>query len=112
VSFEIENDRLAVPSTSEPLEKVDPFVTMHFGVVTARRPFTKAGLLAVTEHLLGKLWILALSPWMISAGVLPLSQARQALADVYRIWDTTSEPKSESGFSTHELEVVASHTVQ
>jgi hypothetical protein len=89
-------------STNEPLEKDDPFVTMRFDVVTAGRPFTKTGLVAVTEHLLGKLWILALSPWMTSAGLLPVSQARQALADVYKIWDTSSEPKSDSRFSTGE----------
>jgi hypothetical protein len=113
VSFEIEHDLRGHPSTNEPLEKVDPFVTLRFDVVTAGRPFTKAGLVALTEHLLGKLWILALSPWMICAGILPLSQARQMLTDVYRIWDTTSEPKSGSGFPTGEaLESSASHTVQ
>ena len=26
------------------------------------------------------------------AGVLPLSQARQIMADMYKIWDTTSDP--------------------
>jgi hypothetical protein len=113
VSFDIEHDLRGHPSTNEPLEKVDPFVTLRFDVVTAGRPFTKAGLVAVTERLLGKLWILALSPWMICAGVLPLSQARHMLADVYEIWDTTSEPKSDSRFSTDEgLDSSASHTVQ
>ena len=113
VCFEIEHDLPGHPGTNEQLEKGDPFVTLRFDVATAGRPFSKAGLVAVTEHLLGKLWILALSPWMICAGVLPLSQARQMLADVYKIWDTTSEPKSDSRFSTDErLESSASHTVQ
>jgi hypothetical protein len=88
-------------------------VTLRFDVVTAGRPFTKAGLVAVTERLLGRLWILALSPWMISAGLLPMSQARQALADVHKIWDATSEPNFQSRFSTGERsESSASHTIQ
>jgi hypothetical protein len=74
VFFEIENDCVDIPSTNEPLEKVDPFVTMRFDVVTAGRSFTKPGLAAVTEYLLGKLWILTLSPCMISAGLLPVRQ--------------------------------------
>jgi hypothetical protein len=76
------------------MEKDDPLVTMHFDVATAGRPFTKAGLVAVAELLLRKLWDLALSPWTISAGVLPFSQARQIMGDVYRIWDTTRDPNS------------------
>ena len=102
VSFEIENDCVDILSTNDSVENADPFVTLYFDVVSAGRPFTKTGLVAVTERLLGKLWTLALSPWIISAGILPLSQARQILADVYTIWDTTSEPKSESGISTGE----------
>jgi hypothetical protein len=113
VSFEVENDCVKIPSTNDSVENADPFVTMRFDVVTARRPFTKAGLVAVTEHLLGKLWILALSPWMICAGILPLSHARHILADVYKIWDTMSELKPEGGFSAGEgLESSASHSVQ
>jgi hypothetical protein len=113
VSFEVENDRVDIPSPNDPLENVDPFVIMHFDVVTAGRPFTKAGLVAVTERLLGKLWNVALSPWKMSAGVLPMSQARQILADVHKIWDTTSEPKFQSRFSTCEWqESSASRTVQ
>ena len=84
------------------MENADPFVTTHFDGVTAGRPFTKVGLVAVTELLLGKLWNLTLSPWKISAGVLPFSHARRILADVYKIWDTTSDPKSESRFSSGE----------
>ena len=113
VSFEVENERVDIPSTNDSLENFDPFVMLHFDVVTAGRPFTKAGLVAVTELLIGKLWNLALSPWVISAGVLPLSQARQIVADVYRVWDTTSEPKFQSRFSTCEwLESSASQKVQ
>ena len=98
VSFEIENDRVDILSTSDSVEKDDPLVTMHFDVNTAGRPFTKAGLLAVAELLLGNLWDLALSPWKISAGVIPFNHAREIIALVYKIWDTTSEPKAESGF--------------
>jgi hypothetical protein len=96
VSFEIEDDCVAIRGTDDPAEKDDPFVTMHFDVATAGRPFTKAGLVAVAELLLGNLWNLALSPWKISAGILPFSLARQIMVPVYRIWDTTSEPKAES----------------
>jgi hypothetical protein len=99
VSFEIDNDCVDIMSTNDSAEKADPLVTMHFDVATAGRPFTKAGLVAVTEFLLGNLWDLALSPWKISAGVLPFSQARQIMEHVYKIWDTTSEPKAETGFS-------------
>ncbi len=112
VSFEVENDCVDMLSTNDSVEKVDAFVTMHFDVATAGRPFTKAGLLAVTELLLGKLWDIMLSPWKISAGLLPLSRARQIIADVYKIWDTTSNAKSESGFpSGEELESSGSHTI-
>jgi hypothetical protein len=97
VSFGIEDDCVAIPGTDDPAEKDDPFVTMHFDVATAGRPFTKAGLVAVAELLLGSLWNLALSPWKISAGVLPFSLAHQIMVPVYRIWETTSEPKAESG---------------
>jgi hypothetical protein len=113
VTFEIENDCVNVLGTNDSVKNVDPFVTLRFDVVTAGRPFTKAGLVAVTERLLGKLWILALSPWMISAGLLPVTQARQTLADVYKIWDATSDPKSGMGFSSGEgLESSVSHSIQ
>ena len=95
-SFGIEDDCVAIPGTDDPAENDDPFVTMHFDAATAGRPFTKAGLVAIAELLLGNLWNLALSPWKISAGVLPFSLARQIMVPVYRIWDTTSEPKAES----------------
>ena len=112
VSFEVENDCVDMLSTHDSVEKVDAFVTMRFDVATAGRPFTKAGLVAVTELLLGKLWELALSPWKISAGLLPLSRARQIIADVYKIWDTTSAPNSESGFpSGEELGPSTPHTI-
>jgi hypothetical protein len=113
VSFEIGNDCLDILSTNASVENADPFVTLHFDVVTAGRPFTKARLVMITELLLGKVWNLALSPWMISAGVLPLNQARQSLDDVFRIWDKTSKPKSGSRFWTgKELNASASHTIQ
>jgi hypothetical protein len=94
VSFEIQNHCVDMLSPDDPMEKDDPLVTMHFDVATAGRPFTKAGLVAAAELLLGKLWDLALSPWKISAGVLPLSHARQIMGDVYRIWEATNDPKS------------------
>ena len=113
VSFEIENDCVDITSTNDPVETDDPFVTMHFDGTAAGRPFTKGGLVAVAELLLGDLWDLALSPWKISAGVLPFSDARQILAEVYKVWDTTSEPKAGSGSSTGEgLGSSASYTVQ
>jgi len=93
VSFEIENHCVDIASTSDSPEN---------DVATAGRPFTKAGLVAVTELLPGKLWSLALSPWKISAGVLPLSLALQIIADTHGVWDRTSEPKSESGFRSGE----------
>lgn len=97
VSFAIENDCVDIVSTNDSMEKDDPLVTMLFDAATAGRPFTKAGLVAVTEFLLGHLWEIALSPWKITAGVLPFSLARQLLAHVYKIWDTTREPTAESG---------------
>jgi hypothetical protein len=113
VSFEIESDRVDIMSTNDSVEKDDPFGTMHFDVTTAGRPFTKAGLVAVTEHLLGKLWDLALSPWKISAGVIPFSHAREIMAHVYEVWDTTSEPKAESAFQPdRELKSSDSQTIQ
>jgi hypothetical protein len=98
VSFQIEHDCVDILSTNDSVKKDDPFVTMHFDVATASRPFTKAGLVAISELLLGNLWDLALSPWQVSAGVLPFSRARQMMALVYKIWDTTSEPKAEGAF--------------
>lgn len=99
-------------STNDSTEKDDPFVTMHFDVATAGRPFTKAGLVAVTEFLLGNLWNVVLSPWKISAGVLPFNHSRQIMEQVYKIWDTTSEPKAESGFSAcQELKPSGSQTI-
>jgi len=113
VSFKIEHDCVDILSTNASVANAEPFLTLHFDVVTAGRPFTKPGLLAVADVLLGKIWNVSLSPWMISAGLLPVSQARQILAEVYKIWDTTSVPKSEGRFLSHEgLESSASHTVQ
>jgi hypothetical protein len=97
VSFEIANDCLDMLSTNDSMEKDDPFVTMHFDVATADRAFTKAGLLAVAELLLGQLWDLTLSPWKVSAGVLPFSIARGMMVQVSTIWDTTSERNVENG---------------
>jgi len=112
VSFEIENDCLAIISTNDSVETDDSFVTMHFDVVTAG-PFYKVWLVTVADVLLGKLWDLALSPWKVSAGVLPFSDARETMALVYKVWDTTSEPKAESGSSTGAgLRSFASYTVQ
>jgi hypothetical protein len=112
VSLEVENDCVDITGTDDTVNQDNPLVTVHFDVATAGRPFTMVGLVAVAEGLLGKLWNLALSPWKISAGILPLSQARQILAEVYRIWDTTSEPNSESRSSAGEgIESSASQTV-
>jgi hypothetical protein len=97
VSFEIENDCVDMVNTNGPREKDDPFVTMHFDVATAGRPFTKAGLVAVTEFLLGQLWDLALSPWKITARVLPFSLAHPLMRHVYQVWGTNSELTTETG---------------
>jgi hypothetical protein len=100
VSFEIDDDRLDILSTTASMENDDPLVTIHFDVSTADRAFTKAGLLAVAELLLGHLWELTLSPWKVSAGALPFSFARRMTAQVARIWDATSARNAESGEST------------
>ena len=39
---------------------------------------------------------LALSPWKISAGVLPFSIARGMMVQVFTIWGTTSERHAQS----------------
>jgi hypothetical protein len=101
VSFEIEKDCVDMVSTNDSVEADDALVTMHFDVTTAGRPFTKAGLLAVAEVLLGNLWEIALSPWMVSAGVLPFSLARQIMTRVYEVWNTTSKPKAERAVPAH-----------
>jgi len=95
VSFEIERDCLDMLNTDDS-RKDDPFVTMHFDVSTSGRPFTKAGLIAVAELVLEHLCDVALSPWKVSAGVLPFSLARQIVVQVYKIWYTTSERDAES----------------
>lgn len=87
-------------STNDSTEMADPFVTMHFDVATVGRAFTKAGLLAVAELLLGHVWDVAVSPWKVSAGVLPFSLARRMMVQVSKIWDTTSERNAESGFDS------------
>jgi len=113
VSFEIETDCVDMLSTTDSVKTDDHLVTMHFDVTTAGRSFTKAGLVAVAELLLGDLWELALSPWKTSAGVLPFSHARELLAELYKVWDTTSEPKTGGGSSTGAgLGSFASYTVQ
>ena len=96
VSFEIRNDCVDMVSTNSPMEEDDPLVTMHFDAAPAGRPFTKAGLVGVTEFLLRHLWDVTLSPWRITAGVLRFSLARQLVVHVHEIWDATSEPTAES----------------
>jgi hypothetical protein len=113
VSFEIGNDCVGILSTNASLENAEPSVMLHFDLVTAGRPFTKRGFVAVTELLLGKAWNIAFSPWKVSAGLRPLNQARQALVDVYKIWKTTGKTNSENGHSTgEEFNASASQVVQ
>ena len=113
VSFEIRNDFRDILGTNDVLDEDDPFVIIHFNVFTAGIPFSKDGLMRVTEFLLGKLWNVALSPWKVCAGALPLTQARQIVSDVYSIWATTSEADSEGGFSSgQEMGTLASEIVQ
>lgn len=97
VSFEIEKDCLDMLSTNDSTKKDDPFVIMHFDVATAARAFTKAGLIAVAELVLEHLCDVALSPWKVSAGVLPFGLARQIMVQVSKIWYTTGERNPESG---------------
>jgi hypothetical protein len=96
VSFEIERDCLNMLNIDDAMKKDDPFVTMHFDVATSGRPFTKAGLIAVAELVVEHLCDVALSPWKVSVGVLPLSLARQIMVQVSKIWYTTSERNAES----------------
>jgi hypothetical protein len=84
VSFEIHNDCLDMLSTNDSMDKDDPLVTMHFDAATSGRAFTKAGLLAVADLLLGHLWDLTLSPWKVSAGVLPFSLARRTVRTAHQ----------------------------
>jgi hypothetical protein len=97
VSFEIDDDSLDMLSTNDSVENNDPIVTMHFDVATADGAFTRAGLLAVAELLLGHLWNLTLSPWKVSGGALPFSLARRMMVQVSKIWDATSERNAEGG---------------
>jgi hypothetical protein len=68
--------------TNDYTEKDDPFVTMHFDVATTGRAFCD----------------LTLSPWKVSAGILPFSMARRTMVQVSNIWDTTSERNVEGEF--------------
>jgi hypothetical protein len=98
MSFEIDDDSLDMLSTNDSVEKDDPLVIVHFDAATTGRAFTKPGLLAVAELLLGHLWEVTLSPWKVSAGVLPFSLARRILVQVSGIWAAATESNAESGF--------------
>ncbi len=91
VSFEIEDDCVDMLSGQSAIDMDDPFVTMNFDTSTSGRPFSKKGLMTVTEFLLEHLWDLRISPWKVSAGMLRFSVARQLIEDVHKIWDRTSE---------------------
>lgn len=88
VRFEIESDSLDMLSTNDSIAKDDPYVRMHFNVATAGRVFTKAGLVAIVKLLLNHLWDITLSPWEVSAGVLPFSLAHHLLGPVFEIYNS------------------------
>src|SRR3982750_2604319 len=88
VRFEIESDCLDM-STHDSRAKEDPYVRMHFNVAAAGRVFTKPGLVALVELFLDHhLWDMTLSPWEVSAGVLPFSLAHPLLGPVFEIYRT------------------------
>ena len=95
ISFEIKDDCMALLSTNDPIQGMEPFVTIHFDVATTDRAFSKAGLLAVADLLLGPLWDLTLSPLKVSAGVMPFNIAHRMMVQVFQIWDTTSNRNSD-----------------
>jgi hypothetical protein len=97
VSFEIDDDCLDMLGADDPMENDDSLVTMRFDLATADRAFTKAGLMAAADLLLGDLWDLTLSPWKVSAGVLPFSLARGMMVQLSQIWDADSKRTAESG---------------
>jgi hypothetical protein len=88
VRFEIESDSLDMLSTNDSMANNDPYVRMHFGVATAGRVFTKAGLVAIVKLFLNHLWDITLSPWEVSAGLLPFSLAHHLLGPVFEIYNT------------------------
>ena len=87
VRFEIESDYLDM-STNDSMAKDDPYVRMHFNVAVAGRVFTKAGLVAIVKLFLNHLWDITLSPWEVSAGLLPFSLAHHLLEPVFEIYKT------------------------
>ena len=95
VSFEIKDDCLDMLSDNDSTHATEPFVTIHFDVATTDRAFSKAGLLAVADLLLGPLWDLTLSPLKVSAGVMPFNIAHRMMVQVFQIWDTTSNRNSD-----------------
>jgi hypothetical protein len=88
VRFAVESEYLEMVSTESAMVKSDPYVRMYFNVATAGRVFTKTGMVAIVKFLLDHLWDIALSPWEISAGVLPFSLAHPLLAPVWGIYNT------------------------
>jgi hypothetical protein len=98
VRYEVEPDCLDMLAADDSIAKDDPYVRMHFSVTTADRFFTKAGLVAVVNFLLDHLWDITLSPWEVSAGVLPFSSARQLMENVFAIYHapgmTTTDDES------------------
>src|SRR5947209_3589938 len=88
VRFEIESDCLDM-STNDSRANDDPYVRMHFNVAAAGRVFTQRGLVALVELFLHHhLWDITLSPWEVSAGVLPFSFAHHLLGPVFEIYRT------------------------
>ena len=106
VRFQIERDCLDIMSTNGQISE-DPYVTMHFSVATTGRVFTKAGLVAVVKFLLDHVWDVTLSPWEVSAGVLPFSFAHQLMKGVFEIYKASEMTTTE----TEDLESLGRKTI-
>ncbi len=72
---------------------------MHFDVATTDRAFSKAGLLAVADLLLGHVWDVTLSPLKVTPGVMPFRDAHRMMVEVFKIWDTTSDRNADSAIA-------------
>jgi hypothetical protein len=93
VRFQIEQDCLEMVPTDDHAAAEDPWVRVHLSMDTTGRVFTKAGLLAAAGVLFDYLSDVALTPWDISAGTLPLRMAQRLvgkLLEMSRIPEMTT----------------------
>lgn len=98
VRFAVESEYLEMSTADDATARSDPYVRMYFNVATAGRVFTRTGMLAVAGYLLGHLWDIALSPWEISAGLLPFTHA--LLTPVWDIYNTPGMTGEHTGDSS------------